>query len=254
MAREMLKLRKGDSAIMVKSDGSIEMAGVQDKELVDEKGNMSPIILFAAAWTRRDNNVMNVLIENFKQAVREGFFGKDAQDDFKKMEVANEVAKQKQDRSEMSAQEANQSAPMTAAESVKILNEHGVTNSASKEEINKVIGEASKQAPQVVTGADGKQYEVTMTPEEKAKLDREEARLEHIVKQGQDPRVKRQQDALKAGATKMTTKPYDRHREPDLPVEQTMKYQKASPSEQAEMKKAQDEKNKIIGNATIEEN
>ena len=37
MAREMLKLRKGDSAIMIKADGSIEMAGVQDKELVDEK-------------------------------------------------------------------------------------------------------------------------------------------------------------------------------------------------------------------------
>lgn len=265
MAREMLKLRKGDSAIMIKSDGSIEMAGVNDKELVDDEGRMSPVILFAAAWARKDQQVMNTLIQNFKQSVREGFFGKEAQDDFKAMEVAEAKEKMKEDRGEMSAQEAMQSAPMSASESVKILNEKGIDNTASTEEINKAIGEATKKKAEsrltpdgkgvieTVVGPDGKTYEVTMTKEEKAKKDREEARLEHIVKQGQDPRVKRQQDALKAGATKMTTKKYDKHLEKDLPVEQTMAYQKASPSEQAEMKKKEKEKNQTVGNATIEE-
>ena len=51
MAREMLKLRKGDSAIMIKADGSMEVAGVNDKPLIDGNGRLSPIILFAAAYS-----------------------------------------------------------------------------------------------------------------------------------------------------------------------------------------------------------
>ena len=47
MAREMLKLRKGDSAIMIKLDGSIELAGTDNKPLMDDKGMISPIILFS---------------------------------------------------------------------------------------------------------------------------------------------------------------------------------------------------------------
>ena len=57
MPREMLKLRKGDSAIMIKADGSIELAGVYDKPLVDEKGSISPIILFASAWITKENTL-----------------------------------------------------------------------------------------------------------------------------------------------------------------------------------------------------
>jgi hypothetical protein len=37
MAREMLKFRKGESGLKIKSDGSIELAGVQDKALIDER-------------------------------------------------------------------------------------------------------------------------------------------------------------------------------------------------------------------------
>ena len=40
MAREMLKFRKGESGLKIKNDGSIELAGVQDKALIDERGHM----------------------------------------------------------------------------------------------------------------------------------------------------------------------------------------------------------------------
>ena len=86
MPREMLKLRKGDTAIMIKTDGSMELAGVTDKPLIDDDGKMSPVILFAAAWAKRDPNTMNVLLTNFKSAVREGYFGEDAKRDFSAME------------------------------------------------------------------------------------------------------------------------------------------------------------------------
>ncbi len=66
MAREMLKLRKGDSAIMIKADGQVELAGVQDKALIDDKGNISPVILFAAAWAKKDHNLLNHLVDNFR--------------------------------------------------------------------------------------------------------------------------------------------------------------------------------------------
>ena len=75
MPREMLKLRKGDSAIMIKTDGSVELAGVNDKPLMDDKGMISPIILFAAAWAKKDQKVLQALVDNFKNCVREGYFG-----------------------------------------------------------------------------------------------------------------------------------------------------------------------------------
>ena len=82
MPREMLKLRKGDSAIMIKADGSMEVAGVNDKPLIDDNGRLSPIIFFAAAWAKKDQATMNALLENFKAAVREGYVGQDAKIDF----------------------------------------------------------------------------------------------------------------------------------------------------------------------------
>ncbi len=250
MAREMLKLRKGDSAIMIKTDGSIEMAGVQDKELVDDKGRMSPCILFAAAWARRDEAVMNVLVLNFKQAVREGLFGEDAKNDFAKME--EETTKLKDD------------SKVGASDAINILNEKGMTNKSKKEEINAVLKSMSKTASSgAVTGElsnvrpapqtvniGGEDVEVTMTPEEKSKKDREDARLQAISDKGQDPKVKKQMEAMMSGATKVETKPYTRHMEEDLPVEQTMKFKNASPAEQAEMKSKEKQ---VIGNATIEE-
>ena len=67
-----------------------------------------------------------------------------------------------------------------------------------------------------------------------------------------DPRVKKQQEALKKGATKTTTKKYNKNKQPDLPVEQTMKYLKATPAEHKKMKAAE-KKKPIIGTASIEE-
>ncbi len=93
MAREMLKLRKGDSAIMIKLDGSIELAGTDNKPLMDDKGMISPIILFAAAWAKKDKNLIAHLVDNFKNTVREGYFGKDVQNDLKSMEVEAEKNK-----------------------------------------------------------------------------------------------------------------------------------------------------------------
>ena len=86
MPREMLKLRKGDSAIMIKADGSMELAGMDNKPLIDDNGRLSPIILFAAAWAKKDQATMNALLTNFKAAVREGYFGQDAKTDFEAME------------------------------------------------------------------------------------------------------------------------------------------------------------------------
>jgi len=98
MAREMLKLRKGDSAIMIKTDGSVELAGVNDKPLMDDKGMISPVILFAAAWAKKDNSLMNHLVHNFKNCVREGYFGQEAQTDFKAMEVEGEKHRLRQEQ------------------------------------------------------------------------------------------------------------------------------------------------------------
>ncbi len=159
MAREMLKFRKGESGLKIKNDGSIELAGVQDKALIDERGHMSPVILFAAAWAKKDQELMQMLIKNFKSCVREGYFGDDAKNDF------------------AAAERLQKKAAASAA----------VTMSASG---------AVTQEP------------VSKTPEE-LKEEEEARRLRAIADQGQDPQVLKQQEAMKAGATSTTEKPYD---------------------------------------------
>ena len=205
MPREMLKLRKGDTAIMIKGDGSIEMAGLQGKELINSKGHISPCILFAAAWAKKDEKLLVHLVKNFQDCVREGYFGADAQQDFKNMEIAN------------------------------------AKDALRKEEPK--IEKKPKSKQKVI-------IEPTETPEETAKREKEEAYLQAIADKGQDPRVKKQTDAMKSGAKKTTTKEFDQHKQPDLPVEQTMKYLKATPEEQKKMK---ENKKQIIGEVTIEE-
>ena len=98
MAREMLKLRKGDSAIMIKTDGSVELAGVNDKPIMSAEGMISPVILFAAAWAKKDQSLMNHMVDNFKNCVREGYFGPEAQSDFKAMEVEGEKHRLRQEQ------------------------------------------------------------------------------------------------------------------------------------------------------------
>jgi hypothetical protein len=220
MAREMLKLRKGDSAIMIKSDGSMEMAGINDKPLIDEKGRLSPIILFAAAWAKKDQATMNVLLENFKAAVREGYFGQDAQNDFMKMQT-------------------NASSAATTMETPKAV---GFNEDKTK-----------------YTDEHGVEFEVDETIEESEKKRKEEENLINMVAaakaQEADPVIQRQIAALREGATIVNTGPVTRHLEPDLPVEQTMAYVKATPEEQQKMKEEEIKKKEepIVGNVTIEE-
>jgi len=82
--RELLKFREGDVGLKIKKDGQLEIAGVRDNGMFDEKGMVNPVLLFAAAWARRDQKVFQVLIDNFKESVREGYFGPEAKQDFEK--------------------------------------------------------------------------------------------------------------------------------------------------------------------------
>jgi len=219
MAREMLKLRKGDSAIMIKTDGSLELAGINDKPLMDEKGMVSPVILFAAAWAKKDQQLLNHMVENFKNCVREGYFGPDAQSDFKSMEVEGEKIRLEKERDAASG---------------------AVT-------MNSASGAVTTEEPKIVPNTSKEEYD---------KQKREEERLEAIAKQGQDPRVKRQMDALKAGAKSVVTKTYEGHLEPDLSLEQTFEYQNATPEEQEKMKAAASgtiTTEQVVGTATIED-
>ena len=84
MARELLKFRLGDCGLKIKKDGQMEVAGVNEESpMIDQHGKVNPALLFAAAWARKDQKVFESLVQNFKDAVLEGFFGPDAQADYK---------------------------------------------------------------------------------------------------------------------------------------------------------------------------
>ena len=83
--RELLKFREGDCGLKIRKDGQLEVAGVDETGgMIDEKGMVNPVLLFAAAWSRRDQTVFQVLLDNFKESVREGFFGPEAKRDYEK--------------------------------------------------------------------------------------------------------------------------------------------------------------------------
>jgi hypothetical protein len=83
--RELLKFREGDCGLKIRKDGQLEIAGVDDSGgMINEKGMVNPVLLFAAAWSRRDQNVFQVLLDNFKESVREGYFGPEAKQDYEK--------------------------------------------------------------------------------------------------------------------------------------------------------------------------
>ena len=83
--RELLKFREGDCGLKIRKDGQLEIAGVDEKHgIIDAKGMINPALLFAAAWSRRDPKVFQVLIDNFKESVREGYFGPGAKRDYEK--------------------------------------------------------------------------------------------------------------------------------------------------------------------------
>ena len=231
MAREMLKLRKGDSAIMIKADGSMQMAGINDKPLIDEKGRLSPIILFAAAWAKKDQATMNVLLENFRAAVREGYFGEQSKSDFVKMEAS--------------------------ASSATTTMKTSASSAATTMETPKAVGFNEDKTK--YTDEHGVEFEVSETIEESEKRRKEEENMKNMIAaakaQEADPVFQRQRAALREGATIVNTGPVTRHLEPDLPVEQTMAYIKATPDEKKKMKEEEANKKEepIVGNVTIEE-
>ena len=84
MPRELLKFRKGDVGLKITKDGKLELAGVTpDLPMIDNAGNVNPALLFAAAWVRKDPEILKMLVENFKTSVAEGIFGEDAQREYK---------------------------------------------------------------------------------------------------------------------------------------------------------------------------
>ena len=272
MAREMLKLRKGDSAIMIKADGEIEMAGVHDKPIVSADGKVSPVILFAAAWAKKDDSLLCHLVKNFQECVREGLFGEEARNDFKKAEIETEKKKlieeeeerlkelevkkeermkeleekydPKQDTDE--SEDSEDGNVKTNADAADLLNEKGAT----PENANEILNTPRSGEPEEL------EIIPNVTPEEMDKQKEQERKLKAIADQGQDPKVKKQLDALKPNSKVISkSNSIDGYVNlEDLPVEQTMKYQKASPEEQVKMKAEQDAKEQTIGNATIEEN
>ena len=112
--RELLKFREGDCGLKIRKDGQLELAGIDEKHgIIDEKGMVNPALLFAAAWSRRDQKVFQVLIDNFKESVREGFFGPDAKRDYEK-------ALKVKDEHESSLKAQNPPAPFLNPEKLEV--------------------------------------------------------------------------------------------------------------------------------------
>lgn len=83
--RELLKFREGDCGLKIRKDGTVEIAGVDDSGgMINQEGRVNPALLFAAAWARRDPKVFELLVQNFKESVREGFFGQEAKVDYER--------------------------------------------------------------------------------------------------------------------------------------------------------------------------
>jgi len=95
MPRELLKFREGDCGLKIRKDGKLEVAGVDDSGgMINKEGRVNPALLFAAAWARRDPKVFELLVQNFKESVAEGFFGQEAKEDYARaLKVQEEVKK-----------------------------------------------------------------------------------------------------------------------------------------------------------------
>ena len=93
--RELLKFRPGDCGLKIRKDGKLEVAGVSEESpMIDNKGMVNPVMLFAAAWARKDQKCFEALLTNFKDSVKEGYFGDDAKRDFEKaLKIAREEVK-----------------------------------------------------------------------------------------------------------------------------------------------------------------
>ena len=92
--RELLKFRPGDCGLKIRKDCKLEVAGVSEESpMIDNKGMVNPVMLFAAAWARKDQKCFEALLTNFKDSVKEGYFGDDAKRDFEKALKLQEESK-----------------------------------------------------------------------------------------------------------------------------------------------------------------
>ena len=79
--RELLKFREGDVGLKIRKDGQLELAGL-DQGMIRKDGMVNPAVLFAAIWARRDVKTIEACIINFKEAVKEGYFGEEAKREY----------------------------------------------------------------------------------------------------------------------------------------------------------------------------
>ena len=97
--RELLKFREGDCGLKIRKDGKLEVAGVDESGgMINKNGMVNPVLLFASAWARRDQKVFQVLIDNFKESVREGYFGQEAKRDYEKADKLKQEEESKKSR------------------------------------------------------------------------------------------------------------------------------------------------------------
>ena len=93
--REFLKFREGDCGLKIRKDGKLEVAGIDEAGgMIDKNGMVNPVLLFASAWARKDPKCFEALVHNFKESVREGYFGPDAKRDYERaLKVQEEEVK-----------------------------------------------------------------------------------------------------------------------------------------------------------------
>ena len=145
----------------------------------------------------------------------------------------------------------------TNASSAATTMETNASSAATTMETPKAVGFNENMTK--YTDEHGVEFEVNETIEESEKRRKEEENMKQMLTaakaQEADPVFQRQREALRNGATIVNTGPNTQHLEPDLPVEQTMAYVKATPEEQQKMKEEEIKKKEepIVGNVTIEE-
>jgi hypothetical protein len=145
----------------------------------------------------------------------------------------------------------------TNASSAATTMETNASSAATTMETPKAVGFNEDKTK--YTDEHGVEFEVSETIEESEKRRKEEENMKNMIAaakaQEADPVFQRQRAALREGATIVNTGPVTQHFEPDLPVEQTMAYIKATPDEKKKMKEEEANKKEepIVGNVTIEE-
>ena len=147
--RELLKFREGDCGLKIRKDGTIEVAGVDDSGgMINQDGRVNPALLFASAWARRDPKVFEVLVQNFKDSVREGFLGQEAKVDYERaLKVQEEHAK--------SLEEQNVNVAVKAPEKTLVYGDEFETHASNKPTVSDAAsGAVTFEQPEPLKGVE----------------------------------------------------------------------------------------------------